>query len=91
MVHSDAEAIHTPFLISRQKAANESAMVKARGFAGSDRACAGVEPAPYTVKMYCIVFAARAFGGASGRLRTCMARFKVIEILAGSKRLKFTR
>lgn len=46
MVHSDAEAIHTPFLISRQKAANESAMVKARGFAGSDRACAGVEPAP---------------------------------------------
>ena len=42
----------------------------------ANRACAGVEPAPNTVKEHCIVFAVRAFGGASGRLRTCMARFK---------------
>ena len=54
----------------------EGALYKARFFCRKHRAYAGVEPAPIRNVLYMHVFAVRAFDGATGRLRTCIARFK---------------
>ena len=53
------------FSFPGKKAANGSEMVKARGFAGSDHACAGVEPAPKYLEGICKFLLCAPFGRAT--------------------------